>query len=363
MTGLKSDKSFFRLTLVLLAMLIADALLIAAPLSAQDDRFNMKLSISDIRTGDSVFGQKPPAGWLKDRVVLVEFWGIQCPPCLASMPKLDRIHKELAPMGLVVLGAHVQEADDHQVREAVARMGVTFPIFTNARVANGDDFSGIPHCMLFDHTGKCIYRGSPFKVEPPLRQAVANAPALILEGKTLERLEAFNSWLRDEREFGKALKKAQGLTNSKDPQTASEAAYIVEHLTAHGRKLLDQAVELQKDDPMAAWEMLQRAEASFRGGAIGIDATKMVKHWKKDTAFQKSLRAAKQLSDAQEIIQTIALQAGSADGTLPPAFIESVPKELRRKLSAMLRSIEEEAPDSKAAKVAQEMAMQWKLAP
>jgi thiol-disulfide isomerase/thioredoxin len=86
MTGLKSDKSFFRLTLVLLAMLIADALLIAAPLSAQDDRFNMKLSTSDIRTGDSVFGQKPPTGWLKGRVVLVEFWGIQCPPCLASMP-------------------------------------------------------------------------------------------------------------------------------------------------------------------------------------------------------------------------------------------------------------------------------------
>jgi hypothetical protein len=89
----------------------------------------------------------------------------------------------------------------------------------------------------------------------------------------------------------------------------------------------------------------------------------MAKLWKKDTAFQKALRAAKQLSDAQEIVQTIALQAGSTDGTLPPAFIESVPKELRRKLSVMLRSIEEEAPDSKAAKMAQEMAIQWKLAP
>ncbi|MFN9788630.1 MAG: TlpA disulfide reductase family protein, partial [Pirellulaceae bacterium] len=358
MTRWKPGKIFSWLGLSFSAMLIA-----AAPLAAQQDGFNMNLSTADIRTGESVFGQKPPEGWLDNRVVLVEFWGIQCPPCLASMPKLDRIHKELAPMGLVVLGAHVQDAEDQQVREAAARLGVTFPIFTKAKVANGDDFSGIPHCMLFDHTGKCIYRGSPFKVEPLLRQAVANAPAVILEGKTLEKLEVFNSWLRDESQFGKALKKAQGFTDSKDPLTASEATYVVERLTAHGRKLIDQAVQLQKDDPIAAWEMLQRAEASFRGGPIGIEATKMAKQWKKDTAFQKSLRAAQQLSEAQEIVQTIALHAGSTDGTLPPAFIESVPKELRRKLSAMLRTIEEEAPDSKTAKMAQEMAIQWKLAP
>jgi thiol-disulfide isomerase/thioredoxin len=342
---------------------LAAVLIPATPLAAQQIGFNMNLSTADIRTGESVHGQKPPDGWLENRVVLVEFWGIQCPPCLASMPKLDRIHKELAPMGLVVLGAHVQDAEDQQVREAAARLGVTFPIFTKARVANGDDFVGIPHCMLFDHTGKCIYRGSPFKVEPLLRQAVANAPALILEGKTLEKLEMFNSWLRDESQFGKALKRAQGFTDSKDPQTASEATYVIERLTSHGRKLIDQAVQMQKEDPIAAWEMLQRAEASFRGGAIGIEATKKAKQWKKDASFQKALRAAQQLSEAQEIVQTIALQAGSTDGTLPPAFIESVPKELRRKLSAMLRSIEEEVPDSKTAKMAQEMAIQWKLAP
>ena len=346
-----------------IGLAFAAMLIFARPLTAQQDGFNMNLSTSDIRTGESIFGEKPPQGWLDNRVVLVEFWGIQCPPCLASMPKLDRIHKELAPMGLVVLGAHVQDAEDQQVRDAVARLGVTFPIFTKARVANGNDFVGIPHCMLFDHTGKCIYRGSPFKVEPLLRQAVASAPAVILNGKRLEKLEAFNTWLRDESQFGKALKKAQGFSDSKDSQTASEAAYVVERLTSHGRRLIDQAVQLQNEDPIAAWEMLQRAEASFRGGPIGMEATKMAKQWKKDAAFQKALRAAQQLSDAQEIVQTIALQAGSTDGTLPPALIESVPKELRRKLSVLLRSIEEQAPDSKSAKMAQEMAIQWKLAP
>ncbi|MFN9593600.1 MAG: hypothetical protein ACK56G_12970, partial [Pirellulaceae bacterium] len=72
MTRWKPGKIFSWLGLSFSAMLIA-----AAPLAAQQDGFNMNLSTADIRTGESVFGQKPPEGWLDNRVVLVEFWGIQ----------------------------------------------------------------------------------------------------------------------------------------------------------------------------------------------------------------------------------------------------------------------------------------------
>ena len=44
---------------------------------------------------------------LKGKVVLLEFWGYWCGPCIASMPVLMELHEKFADKGLAIVGVHV----------------------------------------------------------------------------------------------------------------------------------------------------------------------------------------------------------------------------------------------------------------
>lgn len=323
--------------------------------------FNMDVTASGIRLGNRVSGVELQAEQLKNRVVLLEFWGVKCPPCLVSMPKLEQLHKELGPMGLVVVGAHAQGGPVDAIRDAAMKLGVTFPIVENAQVQNGSDFSGIPHCMLFDHEGKCLFRGSPFDVEPALRAAVQNAPAVILEGRKLEKLAAFNDLLRNESSFSSALKKAKGLAESKDPTTAEEARFVTERISAYGEKLLSLAKEGRDEDPVGATNVLKRVSTIYRGSTIGTEAAELQREWKKDSNFQSALKGAEMLVQLQAAFEAVAAASGNQDGELSAATAENLPVPVKRKMAAMVRSIRKTAPDSKAANRATEIASQLQL--
>jgi thiol-disulfide isomerase/thioredoxin len=323
--------------------------------------FDMSVTPDDIRLGKRVSGSEITSEHLKNRVVLVEFWGVNCPPCLVSMPKMEQLHKELGPMGLMVVGVHAQGGPVESIEQSVQKLGVTFPIVENASLSKGSDFSGIPHCMLFDHQGKCLFRGSPFDVEAALRQAVVNAPPMILGGRKLEKLTAFNEQLRSESAFASALRKAQGLTSSKDAQTAEEAEYVMKQLNDYGEKLFTMARDGAADDPVGAINVMKRVATIYRGHDIGKKAADLQKEWKKDAEFQSSLKAAEQLVQLQAAYESVLAATGSKDGTVSNDTADALPAPVKRKMSAMVRAIVKTAPFSKAAERAKEIATQLKL--
>jgi len=316
------------------------------------DEFNMAVTTQGIRLGNHISGPPLAADSLMNRVVMLEFWGVNCRPCLASMPKLEQLHKQLAPMGLVVIGAHAQGGPDPIIFKTAADLGVTFTILSDASVAEGGDFSGIPHCMLFNHLGKCIYRGSPFEVEQVAQAAVAASPASVLEGHSLEKLVAFNDLLRNEQAFGTALKKAQSLIVSKDEATAEEAKFVVEKLQARGQLMIDKALDHKNDEPLQAVGLMQRAASLYKGSDIGLEAAKVLREWKKDPAFVAAFKEAGKLGRLQAMRDAIAqgIKSGSipADGngsaTIPPQF--------QRQVADLVRSIQKTSPDSKTAAAA-----------
>jgi thiol-disulfide isomerase/thioredoxin len=40
----------------------------------------------------------------RGKVVLIDFWDVQCPPCRKEMPNLKKLHREFAEKGLVIVG-------------------------------------------------------------------------------------------------------------------------------------------------------------------------------------------------------------------------------------------------------------------
>ena len=92
----------------------------------------------------------------KGRVVLVDFWGTWCKPCVAALPQLQKWHKELGPRGLTVLGLAIDE-DKKLVARTTAK--VTYPqLLANSKVWQDYKISTLPALVLVGRDGKVVQR-------------------------------------------------------------------------------------------------------------------------------------------------------------------------------------------------------------
>lgn len=77
-------------------------------------------------------GKKRTGRALEGRVVLVRSFTNACPFCAASMPTLERIHRDYADRGLVVLGVYhpkpPRRTSSADVAEFARSLGTTFPV-------------------------------------------------------------------------------------------------------------------------------------------------------------------------------------------------------------------------------------------
>ncbi|HEU5056199.1 MAG TPA: TlpA disulfide reductase family protein [Kofleriaceae bacterium] len=65
----------------------------------------------------------------RGKVVLVNFWATWCVPCRVELPHLERLYKQYAGQGLVVLGVSIDGPESTaEVDPHARRYGLTFPV-------------------------------------------------------------------------------------------------------------------------------------------------------------------------------------------------------------------------------------------
>ena len=85
------------------------------------------------------FGTEQRLSALKGRIVFLNFWATYCIPCRKEMPDLAAIQNEYAALGVQVIGASTDEAEDRaKVLQFVKETKINFPIWMGATTSGHD---------------------------------------------------------------------------------------------------------------------------------------------------------------------------------------------------------------------------------
>jgi thiol-disulfide isomerase/thioredoxin len=96
---------------------------------------------------------------LAGKVVVVEEWGVNCPPCIASLPKLAKLAQSNEKKGLVVVGMERQNSPKEAILKVLKTAKVKYPVMAGGSAPGST--GGIPHVCVFDTTGKLVWNGNP----------------------------------------------------------------------------------------------------------------------------------------------------------------------------------------------------------
>lgn len=104
---------------------------------------------------EGLYGDTVRLSDYRGQVVLLNFWGTWCPPCVREIPELVKLQPRLEELGATVLGPAIDSGSTENIRKFLADYGVNYPIVkgTNA-VAVGDfEAMGYPSTFLIDASG------------------------------------------------------------------------------------------------------------------------------------------------------------------------------------------------------------------
>ena len=94
---------------------------------------------------------------LRGKVLVVNFWASWCLECRPEMPTLERLHRELSPRGLAVLGINAREETD-AVRRYAKDLDLTFPLVLDqdGKINAAYGVVGLPTTFLVGRDGRAV---------------------------------------------------------------------------------------------------------------------------------------------------------------------------------------------------------------
>lgn len=104
------------------------------------------------------FGAEQRLSSLKGRIVVLNFWATYCVPCRKEMPDLAAIQNEYAALGVQVIGASADEAEDRaKVLQFVKETRINFPIWMGATTGDMMRFglgAALPGTVIIGRDGR-----------------------------------------------------------------------------------------------------------------------------------------------------------------------------------------------------------------
>lgn len=210
-------------SLLLITLLIATISLYAA---------TPPYTVSNINQKSHISGPKLKESDLVGKVIYVETWGINCPPCIRSLPHMEKLYQEYKKTGkFILIGAHFQGLNEDAIKKVLKDNGVTYPVYQQAVLGKPKLPSYIPFSYIIDHTGKILWSGSPSSnVDKILKDAIKAAPAsgagTLIGGIEVKYNKSFARNLVVGKNIDTNIKRLTALAAKDDPKGKEAAALV-----------------------------------------------------------------------------------------------------------------------------------------
>ncbi len=100
---------------------------------------------------------------LRGKVVLIDFWAYSCINCVRTLPSVLDWYDKYHDQGLIIIGVHSPEfdfeRDEENVRKAVERYGIKYPVALDNNFATWKNYQNRfwPAHYLIDKNGQIVY--------------------------------------------------------------------------------------------------------------------------------------------------------------------------------------------------------------
>lgn len=135
-------------------------------------------SVAPVLIAPDLDGRMRSLAELEGQVVLVDFWATWCPPCVASLPGLSRLHERYADRGFTVLAVNQEPEAVARVRAFAQARELPFPVLIDpGSISQTYGVRSLPTSFLVDRQGvvRAAWRGlvSEAKLEAALEGLLA----------------------------------------------------------------------------------------------------------------------------------------------------------------------------------------------
>ncbi len=114
-------------------------------------------ALSNIKFKD-VKGKEIDLAGLNGKVVFINFWATWCPPCLAEMPSINKLHQQFGADGDVVFIMVDADANFEKSVSYMENRQYKMPVYTMASSMPENLFKGsLPTTIVFDKKGRVAF--------------------------------------------------------------------------------------------------------------------------------------------------------------------------------------------------------------
>ena len=323
-------------------------------------KHTLEVTTSGLRLGSAGVGEAPPKAEWAGRPILLMLFPIRDGRSLVILSKMNPWYTDLRDHGLIVVAAETSGAEPDSLKKLARQREVTFPIVMDARFQTTETFA-LPHSTLFDHTGKCVFRGAPLDAEPYVRIAVGKA---ILAKTGKESFAKATRAVTDLLEIGSPMpavfaKLAEQMRTATG-DAVDELKQLQTVLTAGGQKVLDAATAKAKDDPVAAYFEAERLPAAYRGTPVEKGANQLLLKLRGTPKVEAEVRARPSLEAIKKLDAQLSGRDLSFNPQLPDFRANNAP--LLKQIGDAVEKMKKAYPNMRATEEATRIAERWGVA-
>lgn len=281
------------------------------------------LTLDDVNLGEHVSGPELTTAQMRGKVVLIDFWGTECPPCIAELPGYQALYAKHQNEGFHIAALERQRHPLAEVKAAMTQHPVIAAANAKFQVTAGEttNVAGrfvpmLPVNFLFGPDGQMVAASlHDNALAAEVQVQVDQTWTKLIDVGAPMKLKELAAKLKNGQRLMETLSElAVKRRDAKDPEEQKEATKLMFAIFAAAYKKFELAEAMQATNPVGAYYKFKTLGEDLNGTKIGERAEKEAYTLKNNDRVMREHQA------EAELKQVIALIVSFKGNSQAPDF-------------------------------------------